>query len=205
MLCKICCQNRSEPEVTCSTNGITAQKVNTAAENKRMYASVFTIISFIIEALIIFLSFTDLFGLSVTNDFLGLEDKSFGVFDLLNKPYECTGLDNFSYWCSFVFFAAVIGGIIIACIVYFIRKLFLYSFSCDPDDSKKIRFGFDYSVYSVNLPIALSIVSIYTALCYNSWLPRYTVYPSHALWAIIALTCVQIAVNKKYIKLCTNK
>lgn len=54
MLCKICCQNRSEPEVTCSTNGITAQKVNTAAENKRMYASVFTIISFIIEALIIF-------------------------------------------------------------------------------------------------------------------------------------------------------
>lgn len=205
MLCKICCQNRSEPEVTCSTNGITAQKVNTAAENKRMYASVFTIISFIIEALIIFLSFTDLFGLSVTNDFLGLEDKSFGVFDLLNKPYECTGLDNFSYWCSFVFFAAVIGGIIIACIVYFIRKLFLYSFSCDPDDSKKIRFGFDYSVYSVNLPIALSIVSIYTALCYNSWLPRYTVYPSRALWAIIALTCVQIAVNKKYIKLCTNK
>ncbi len=171
-----------------------------ANKDKSPYASKFTIASFIIEALIIILSVMNIFGLSINNDFLSLDDRSFGVFSILTKPFESSGVNSFSYWFSFVFFSAVIAGLSLANGIYFVHKLCLYTFY--PDKNQKIRFGFDYSIYSAALPMAMSIVSAYTVLCYNSWLPECTVYPSPVLCIIFALTLVQVIVNSRYKRIC---
>lgn len=156
-----------------------------------------SIISLIIEAIIILLSFTDIFKIVIGSGYYSssIEIGIFDLFDLGNTiPRIVYNSEDFS---SLLLFHAVLCIICLAiCIIYFLYNLFSYSFN---DNSRRCIWGKNYSHYSSVPAIIFICASLFGILLFSDASNGYvSAEPNAPLIGIYVLTGIQFVTNIMY-------
>lgn len=220
MYCKFCGKELSEGARFCGfcgkdqeSNGFIPTEKD--SDNRKVIpefeipnSKLFTILSLLIEAVIIGLSFTPLLSMSLGNDYIGY-NQSFNIFDLfkqsnildyvaymLKNEFSRNASDSIKGVC--VFLGVVLCALIVWCICYYLYNITTYTLKSG--QTTKFHFGYVYSVYSSVPPIFLSIGIIILNILFSSWFSNYvdvTISPTSIIICILSIG--QFIINRIYL------
>ncbi len=197
--------NDAEPvprvENTPSGQATTSQLVNNDMNtNYNMRTMFFTVISLILEVVIIILAFTGLFDVKVDTYLSNSYDIN--VFDFFDKSRMISAFGHFGNDSEELVGGFIGLGIIFliaigACVIYYIYYLSTYSLS--KNDRFTSRFGENYNEYSTVPAGIFAAVSLlgWFIISYNIG-DHADISPSVSLVIIYILTVAQFVINKIY-------
>lgn len=160
------------------------------------FVCVVSIFSLVIEAVIIFLTFTDIFKINVGRGYysLGLE---VGIFDLFDAGNTLSGIMSSTEDAAdgLIGYAILCLICIAVCIIYFFYNLFSYSF----DNDRYCLWGRNYSHYSSWPAIIFIGATLLGIFIFASMAGEYgSVAPSPTLIGIYILAGIQLMLNIFY-------
>ena len=163
--------------------------------NIKPIACVTSIISLIVEAIIIFLTFTDIFKINIGNGYYSSEIE-IGLFDLLDAGSNISRImQNMGESDSgLVFYAMSCLICVVVCIIYFFYNLFSYSFH----NNRHSIWGKNYSHYSIVPAIIFIGVSLFGVILFSTIDEYINAVPNAPLIGIYILTGIQSVTNIIY-------
>lgn len=180
-----------------SNNQLSASNTLSSSNiNIKPIACAASIISLIVEAIIIFLTFTDIFKINLGNGYYS-SSIEIGIFDLFdmgnNIPRITQNMDNVA--SGLVWYAVLCLICVAICVIYFLYNLFSYSFS----DDRRCVWGKNYAHYSSVPAIVFIGASLVGILIFASMADEYIrVVPNSSLIGIYILTGIQFVTNIIY-------
>lgn len=169
---------------------------NILSSNLKPIACAASIISLVIEAIIIFLTFTDIFKINIGNGyyFSSIEIGLFDLFDAGNNiPRITQSMDSAASGLAFYAVSCLI--CVAVCIIYFFYNLLSYSFT----DDRRCIWGKNYAHYSSVPAIIFIVLSLIGILIFSSMADGYIkATPTTSLIGIYILTGIQFVTNIIY-------
>lgn len=159
---------------------------------------IYTIVSFLIQAAIIILSFTDVIKISFGEGYLN-QSYLLNVFDMFDGSGYFRQLGSLVSDLMVVSDYAFIAGImiissIVLCIIYFLYVLILYIPNVNL--KKRCSFGKEHHKYSI-IPSLINMFIVTFIIIFIGWKAGdiISVLPSNKMIAIYILSGVQLAIN----------
>lgn len=170
--------------------------ISSSNVNIKPIACAASIISLVVEAIIIFLTFTDIFKINIGNEYYSssIEIGLFDLFDAGNSiPRITQNMDNAASGLAFYAVSCLI--CVAVCIIYFFYNLLSYSLS----DDRRCIWGKNYAHYSSVPAIIFIVLSLIGILIFSSMADGYVkTAPNASLIGIYILTGIQFVINIIY-------
>lgn len=207
MYCKYCGKPLSDGARFCafcgrdqSENGNPAPTSTVSNRNPR--AIICTIIAIIINPLIVVFSLTDIFKITVGNDYLS-SSFSLGILDLFDNAkiikYFSMGSESLEQVSSsLITFGVILIISLVLLVIYYLYYIFSYSFT--KQDQFVSIFGKNYNNYSTISELLFIVVTVIGMAVFSNNLGEYgNITPSVTMIMIYVLCGVQLIVNKLYL------